>query len=234
MQCNSEGKCQCKPGVTGDKCDRCEINNYDFSPHGCKECGCSEAGSTGNRPNCDPYTGTCHCKENVEGKRCKECKPGYFNLDLSNEFGCTPCFCYGHSSECTSASRYSKYQLESVFSKSAERWRSEDEYKRPLEIQYNGLTQSIGVSAPGEESVYFLAPDKFLGDQRRSYNQILQFTLRTGGNQVAPTATDIMLEGAGSYVTNTIFAQRNPLPNIQVSIPSSKMTLFKKTNKSYF
>jgi coxsackievirus/adenovirus receptor len=70
LQCNSEGRCQCKPGVTGEKCDHCEDNYYDFSNQGCKPCGCNAAGSLGNRPRCDPYSGICQCKENVEGRRC--------------------------------------------------------------------------------------------------------------------------------------------------------------------
>lgn len=106
--------------------------------------------------------------------------------------------------------------MESVFSKGTERWKGEDEYHRSVEVQYNGLTQSIGVSSQGDEIVYFLAPDRFLGDHRASYNQILQFTLRTGENRPVPTATDIILEGSNSYITNTIFAQRNPIPSIQV------------------
>lgn len=82
---------------------RCADNHFDFSKSGCKSCGCSLEGSASNTPQCDPLTGICLCKDNVEGRQCKECKPGYFNLDLDNEFGCTPCFCYGHSSECKSA-----------------------------------------------------------------------------------------------------------------------------------
>lgn len=218
LQCNSEGKCQCKPGITGDKCNQCEINHYDFSSYGCKECGCSEPGSLNNYPNCDPYSGTCHCKANVEGKQCRDCKPGYFNLDLENQFGCTPCFCYGHSSECSSAPYYSRYQIESVFSKSGEKWMAEDEFRRMVDIQYDVLTQNVAISAIGDESVYFVAPDRFLGDHREAYNQILQFTLRIDENRAVATATDVILEGGGSYISNTIFAQRNSLPNFQVSI----------------
>lgn len=72
LQCNSQGKCQCKPGVTGDKCDRCDANFYQFSAHGCQPCGCDPRGSFENTPSCDPETGICHCKDNVEGKRCNE------------------------------------------------------------------------------------------------------------------------------------------------------------------
>lgn len=222
LQCNTEGKCQCKPGVTGDKCDRCAVNHYEFGAHGCKNCGCSEIGSAKNEPNCDPYTGTCYCKENVEGKRCRECKPGFFNLDEENEFGCTPCFCYGHSSQCISARGYSKYTQESVFSKSPERWRAEDEYRRIVNVEPVSLAQSISATARGEEAVYFLAPDRYLGDQRASYNHLLDFSLRIGdADRPIPTATDIILEGGGASVTNTIFAQQNKIPSSFVSMVSS-------------
>ena len=149
----------------------------------------------------------------MEGKRCRECKPGFFNLDLENEFGCTPCFCYGHASECMPARGYSKLQTESVFSKNSERWRAEDEYRRSVDVEHVPLSHSIGVTAPGEEAVYFLAPERYLGDQRASYNHLLQFRLRIGDyDRPIPTATDIILEGGGVSVTNTIFAQQNKIP----------------------
>jgi len=114
LQCNSEGKCPCKPGITGDKCDRCLPNFYDFSPQGCKSCSCSIPGSYENTPNCDTTTGLCRCKENVEGQQCGNCKPGYFNLDLINDFGCTPCFCFGHAAVCRSAPGYGQGSLFSL------------------------------------------------------------------------------------------------------------------------
>lgn len=72
MQCNSEGKCLCREGVTGDKCDRCAENHFDFGPTGCKPCGCTVAGSLDNEPRCEAENGNCICKENVEGIQCNK------------------------------------------------------------------------------------------------------------------------------------------------------------------
>ncbi|XP_046998702.1 laminin subunit gamma-1 isoform X2 [Schistocerca americana] len=215
LQCNREGRCQCKPGVTGDKCDHCDVNYYDFTSLGCRSCGCNAAGSYGNEPNCNPYTGACQCKENVEGKRCGGCKPGYFNLDIENEFGCTPCFCYGHSSQCESAPGYSKVTIESMFARNNERWSAQDYSGNPVKLLYHSITQSIGVNAPGRDPVYFVAPDRFLGDQRASYNQLLSFNLRIGESGPGATVEDVVIEGAGLTITQAIFGQRNPLPSVE-------------------
>ncbi|XP_011142346.1 laminin subunit gamma-1 [Harpegnathos saltator] len=215
LQCNSEGKCQCKPGVTGDKCDRCAPNFYNFGSLGCTSCECSFAGSEGNSPSCDPVTGVCVCKENVEGKRCRECRPGFFNLAEENEFGCTPCFCYGHSAVCRSAAGYSKLVIESMFVRGNERW-SAMVVGNQIPVQYDALTQTISVTAASRDSVYFLAPDRFLGDQRASYNQNLSFSLRIGETGPAVTVRDVILEGAnGGQITQTIFGQNNRLPTVK-------------------
>jgi len=54
-----------------------------------------------------------------------------------------------------------------------------------------------------------------LGDQRGSYNQELNFTLRIGEHSPKPSAEDIVLEGAGLRVSRPIFGQSNTLPSIQ-------------------
>jgi hypothetical protein len=89
---------------------------------------------------------------------CSSCKPGYFNIDSENDFGCTPCFCYGHSSVCRSAPGYSKVEIESIFARGNERWSAQDYRGNSVSTQYNGITQVIGVLAPGREPVYFVAP----------------------------------------------------------------------------
>ena len=61
-------------------------------------------------------------------------------------------------------------------------------------------------------------PDRFLGDQRASYNQDLTFKLRIGENGPAPTVEDIVLEGSGLSITQAIFGQLNPLPSTAVSL----------------
>ncbi|ENN75571.1 hypothetical protein YQE_07914, partial [Dendroctonus ponderosae] len=83
---------------------------------------------------------------------------------------------------------------------------------------YSVETKSIGVQSQDDECVYFVAPDRFLGDQRSSYNQLLEFSLRIGDNRAMPAATDIILESNGNRITNTIFAQDNGSPTIQSRI----------------
>ena len=70
LQCDPFGVCRCKPGVTGQKCDRCAPNYYELTNTGCKMCSCNQIGSFDNPPVCNPINGKCNCKENVEGQNC--------------------------------------------------------------------------------------------------------------------------------------------------------------------
>lgn len=86
LQCSPEGQCECKPGVTGPKCDQCEANYWNFGSLGCQSCGCYPDGSANNNPNCDTLSGDCYCKQNVEGKakRNLSTKRNYFmNIFIS-------------------------------------------------------------------------------------------------------------------------------------------------------
>jgi laminin gamma 1 len=212
QQCNSEGQCECKPGVTGERCDQCKPGFYDFSPSGCKDCHCEAAGSWNNQPQCSPYSGDCQCKSNVEGQKCDKCKPGYFNLSLKNQYGCTPCFCYGHSSVCFAADGYYSINTTSHFLEGTDKWTGGSE-RRLEDVQWAQVDNAIAVSQLENDPVYFYAPSKFLGDQRLAYNQDLTFTLRVKDDRVYPSKKDIVLVGAsGLELSVPIFAQQNPYP----------------------
>ena len=59
--------CQCKPGVTGTKCDQCMDGFYGLDRDGCKPCNCDMQGSLDTQ--CD-VEGKCMCKEGVQGDKC--------------------------------------------------------------------------------------------------------------------------------------------------------------------
>ncbi|BFZ20658.1 hypothetical protein BsWGS_23697 [Bradybaena similaris] len=214
LQCDGSGQCPCKPGVTGQRCDRCLPNYFDFSDVGCRPCDCVPAGSVNNVPRCDSRSGLCSCKENVEGRQCDKCKAGFFGLSEADPYGCISCFCYGHSTECTSASGYQAVNITSNFDTGKQRWLAFTRSNREVETQYNGITQNLGVSAENNEAVYFTAPSRYHGDQRFSYNQFLTFDLRIGEDTARASVVDIILEGSGQSISTHIFAQSNPVPDI--------------------
>ncbi|GBP01911.1 Laminin subunit gamma-1, partial [Eumeta japonica] len=71
------------------------------------------------------------------------CKPGFFNMDIENEFGCTPCFCYGHSSACRSAPKYIRHSAISHFIRDVEKWGAQDDHRQSAPLQYNANSQNI-------------------------------------------------------------------------------------------
>uniref|UniRef100_A0A672HJQ3 Laminin, gamma 3 n=1 Tax=Salarias fasciatus TaxID=181472 RepID=A0A672HJQ3_SALFA len=112
LQCDAEGRCVCRDGVTGEKCDTCRAGFHSLGPGGCRPCECDPSGSVDS---CSPLDGRCFCKPNVEGQSCDRCRPGFFNLQQVNPAGCQPCFCFGHSLACSSSHRYAAVNITSDF-----------------------------------------------------------------------------------------------------------------------
>ncbi|XP_029689945.1 agrin isoform X9 [Takifugu rubripes] len=71
------GQCSCKPGVGGQKCDRCEPGFWNFrgivteNMSGCTPCNCDATGSV--RDDCEQMSGLCSCKTGVKGMKCNVC-----------------------------------------------------------------------------------------------------------------------------------------------------------------
>ncbi|TRY84489.1 hypothetical protein DNTS_035836, partial [Danionella cerebrum] len=82
------GVCHCKPGVTGQLCDRCEDGYSGFgSCSGCRRCEC---GSAALRATCHPLTHSCQCRPGAGGRYCERCLPGFWDYSPS---GCKKCDC---------------------------------------------------------------------------------------------------------------------------------------------
>ncbi|XP_061490051.1 laminin subunit gamma-2 isoform X2 [Rhineura floridana] len=214
VYCDNHGRCHCKPGVTGDKCDRCQHNFHSFSESGCtaaeqiqvSRCGCDPAGSTGQ---C--ISGRCICKAAAAGDRCDSCKQGYYNLDAGNPEGCSQCFCYGHSTKCSSAENYSIHKITSTFQQGDEGWQAQGN-RSPLQLQWSSHHKEVYVSARRPDPVYFVAPARFLGNQQLSYGQKLSFDYRVNRPGRHPSQHDVVLEGAGLKVTAPLMPNGRMLP----------------------
>uniref|UniRef100_A0A673BNN9 Agrin n=1 Tax=Sphaeramia orbicularis TaxID=375764 RepID=A0A673BNN9_9TELE len=74
------GQCSCKPGVGGQKCDRCEPGFWNFrgivteNMSGCTPCNCDPTGSV--RDDCEQMSGLCSCKTGMKGMKCNVCPDG--------------------------------------------------------------------------------------------------------------------------------------------------------------
>uniref|UniRef100_A0ABM5F750 Laminin subunit gamma-3 isoform X1 n=1 Tax=Pogona vitticeps TaxID=103695 RepID=A0ABM5F750_9SAUR len=197
-QCDSSGTCECKDTVTGWKCERCREGFHSLSEGGCRPCLCDPAGSVGA---CDANTGRCACKEEVEGSLCNRCRPGSFNLQPDNPAGCTRCFCYGHSTACTASSGYEIHPVLSNFSEGPEGWRAENPDGKQTQLHWSD--GEISVEQSRQKRVDFVAPAKFLHDQRFSYGQLLSvvslFEADTAISHSFPLR--LVLEGDGLLVS---------------------------------
>ncbi|XP_078499294.1 laminin subunit gamma-2 [Lissotriton helveticus] len=216
-QCDTYGRCHCKPGVMGEKCDRCQPGFHSLTQAGCvpekksldRRCDCDPAGSVGD---CDAATGRCVCKTSVTGDRCDRCKPGYYNLNAQNPEGCSQCFCYGHSSSCRSAQDYSIYEISSYFQQDTEGWRAVRSNGAPAPLRWSDRHHDVYATARHEDPVYYTAPAKFLGNQLLSYGQELSFNYRVDRGGRRPSGQDVVLEGAGLRITTPLAQLGTTLP----------------------
>ncbi|XP_007578148.1 laminin subunit gamma-1 [Poecilia formosa] len=209
-QCNTRGVCACKPGVTGEKCDRCQPGFHSLTEAGCRPCTCSPSGST---QECDVNTGQCRCKDNVEGFSCDRCKPGYFNLDPNNPQGCTACFCFQHSSVCDSAEGYSVHTISSTFDRGTEEWSGQTRDGSTVSVQWSPTGQEVSLMSEDYQPLYLVAPEKFLRNQMLSYGQNLSMTFRVERRDARLSAEDLILEGADMRLAVPLIAQGNAYPN---------------------
>nr|XP_015798708.2 laminin subunit gamma-3 [Nothobranchius furzeri] len=193
LQCDVEGRCLCRVGVTGEKCDTCQAGFHSLGPGGCRPCECDPRGSVDY---CSSLDGRCYCKPNVEGQSCNRCKPGFFNLQQENLAGCQPCFCFGHSRACSSSDRYAAVSITSDFIEDQDGWMGE--FSGGLEYPLLWKEGEVYLLPLSEEDTgYYKGPEKFLGHQVNSYGQLLSITFTSEAPELLPDHVTLILQGSG-------------------------------------
>ncbi|CAM4504786.1 unnamed protein product [Lepidochelys olivacea] len=209
----NNGQCKCRPGITGRQCDRCSPGSYSFPD--CIPCNCNRDGTEPDV--CDPRTGACLCKENVEGRQCDICRQGSFYLDPSNPKGCTSCFCFGATSNCHSTSnRRTKFV-------DMRNWRMETaDYNIDVPVTFNPGSNSVVADVQelptSVHSLYWVAPQSYLGEKLSSYGGYLSYLVKSFG---LPSEGMILLDKrpdvqlTGQQMKIVYVDPNNPLPDRQ-------------------
>ncbi|XP_030630730.1 laminin subunit gamma-3 [Chanos chanos] len=220
LQCDTGGVCSCWPSVTGPKCDVCRPGFHSLAPGGCRLCECDDRGSVGV---CSAEDGRCYCKANVEGHHCDRCRPGSFNLQQDDPEGCQSCFCFGHSLACSSSNHYMTINISSNFLQDPDGWTGE--FSGDLKYRLIWKEGEVYLLPNSEEdSGFYTAPEKFLGNQLLSYGRHLSLKFSAESEELLPRTVAVVLEGSGTSVSAYLSPQ--PVSDLQQGqTPQSVFTL---------
>lgn len=204
------GQCVCKEGYKGRSCDYCDIGYFGYP--NCQRCNCDVRGSKDSPDyetiDCDEV-GQCPCKELTTGLKCDECRQSTFGLSEHNPSGCTRCFCFGRSQDCSQNPLiWGQTRLmgprnvtvhyirdydslrDDVEHVIVSHIRNNQVYRETAEIKaYNGLkvfpsysgNVTIGSQTAFHHPFYFQLPKEFLGDKTTSYGGFLNFSITAEG-----------------------------------------------------
>ncbi|KAM4688948.1 LOW QUALITY PROTEIN: laminin subunit alpha-3 [Discoglossus pictus] len=208
----TSGQCKCKPRISGRQCDRCSPGFHRYPQ--CIPCDCHSAGTEPEI--CDPHTGVCLCKENVDGPRCDTCRSGSFYLDSSNTKGCTTCFCFQVTDNCQSSTKYRKkfVDMRSWTLETHDRFRVATTFN-PASNSFVADVQELPMTV---HSLYWVAPEAYLGQKVDSYGGFLTYHVKSFG---LPSEGMVLLskrpdvELTGRQMTVVYEDPNNPLPDRQ-------------------
>lgn len=136
-----------------------------------RACNCDQAGSITLQ--CHLETGKCPCKKNVLGFKCDECKPGTYNRDVGNPHGCTPCFCFDRSGNCSSAKGFVKGFI--ISSPGQNNGWTFGARQGISDLRQDSQKLSVRFHSPAR--LPLTLPDKFKRYHLRSYGELFTFNL---------------------------------------------------------
>uniref|UniRef100_UPI00358ECAA5 laminin subunit gamma-1-like n=1 Tax=Myxine glutinosa TaxID=7769 RepID=UPI00358ECAA5 len=95
QNCDRSGRCVCKKGIGGEKCDHCLPGFHSLSRHGCIRCPCPGNSTCSRKPGTHQFVCD-NCPSETTGERCELCAPGFFGDPLGRSGlvrQCRPCHC---------------------------------------------------------------------------------------------------------------------------------------------
>ncbi|TKC43932.1 hypothetical protein EI555_013151, partial [Monodon monoceros] len=207
-RCDNAGRCSCKPGVTGDRCDRCLPGFHTLTEAGCTQdqrlldskCDCDPAGISGP---CD--TGRCVCKSAVTGGRCADQVTITWMGETLRAVPSVFATAIQPAAEALETTVSIKSPLPSIKMLMAGRLSKEMGL-----LQNSNGHSTIEITDLNLFEFYFTA--KFLGNQQVSYGQNLSFDYRVDRGGRHPSAHDVILEGAGLWITAPLIPPGKTLP----------------------
>ncbi|XP_061425546.1 LOW QUALITY PROTEIN: laminin subunit alpha-2 [Lethenteron reissneri] len=222
-QCDQRsGRCDCRPEYSGEKCGECRHGFYGYPR--CAQCRCDPAGTRADA--CDAVSGSCSCSEpagqcpckpNAHGLKCDACGPGMFGLHAGNPQGCSQCFCFGVSSECSEALGLVRQEVTlgheqavlPVVDQAALR-----ETTRGVRYQRPDVVVSADealLELPGEP-FYWRLPKQFLGHKLSAYGGTLRYSFSfEAREEVGPSSHEplVIIKGARNHVV-IAYQERGP------------------------
>lgn len=142
-----------------------------------------------------------------QGRQCTECKQGYYNLDQNNPDGCSKCFCFNRTTDCTS-SDYGVEWVNAPLTDEIEyipKWlvvglNSKKPSVNPMHVKNYLTIADDEMQDHGQKTYYWLAPKEYLGDKLYSYGNDLKFqigytVLRGDVSGFYTEDADIILQG---------------------------------------
>lgn len=195
-QCNGHSE-ECDP-ETG-ACHNCRDNTE--GDH-CEECASGFSGNAtrGSRSDCtgdDGHDQIESCKQNVVGSYCDQCREGTYNLDESNILGCTECFCSGTTRACTSSRLFRDQVPMLVLDDKFPLTNRIGEVQTEDEPRIDLATSKLSHDIHDGNTYYWSLPPRFLGNQLKSYNGFLNFTVENEAYGGYQPDQDVIIRGNG-------------------------------------
>uniref|UniRef100_W5M522 Laminin, alpha 1 n=1 Tax=Lepisosteus oculatus TaxID=7918 RepID=W5M522_LEPOC len=224
-QCDlTSGQCQCHVEFGGRRCDQCALGFRAFPQ--CTACNCNINGTREQYCDeklgvcgCEEDLGNCVCKDNVGGAGCDECKQGTFGLSADDPAGCSPCFCFGVSTECEELGGLVRVPIP---------LKPEQEKLRVVtQSNLTGTLEGVFLQAPDilldaslvQKSLptgpyYWRLPEQFQGNKLMAYGGKLRYTaafFALEGSGVSNNEPQVLIKGG--HLKKLVIYQDVPAPD---------------------